>query len=377
MPAQYGRCDREIKCGHHEKPVSTEDVKKSSYSARKNLSIRNNVKGNRKIYIPPKVFERTKHSTELNQFYNNLIKNVPFPFDGNYVKDVLKYYEVGTVDFLSDYEGAVCFPFIDIESQIHGVQVKTFDNANHTTDTKSLNYLLQKKFKRINHPIPKWLHEYQEQSGKYTCLFGEHLLKSFPNNPIAIVEAPKTAIYASLYFGMPKNSSDFLWLATGSLSYLTKDRILVLKDRSVMLFPDLSEDKTAFNKWKVKAETILKEIPSINIQTSNFLEVRASKEEQIKGLDLADFLIQLDWRVFQNELKKDISAKKPIHSKYIPTNKYVSTLRFENGLLMTKGYPAEWDIHAPYLTLECRKLIEQIVKTPTMLKLIQTADLQF
>jgi hypothetical protein len=44
---------------------------------------------------------------------------------------------------------------------------------------------------------------------------------------------------------------------------------------------------------------------------------------------------------------------------------------------MTKGYPAEWDIHAPYLTLECRKLIEQIVKTPTMLKLIQTADLQF
>lgn len=41
------------------------------------------------------------------------------------------------------------------------------------------------------------------------CLFGEHLLKKYPNKTVALVESEKTAIICSAL--MP----DYIWLATG------------------------------------------------------------------------------------------------------------------------------------------------------------------
>jgi len=64
-----------------------------------------------------------------------------------------------------------------------------------------------------NEPLPKWLEAYIRQDKRISCLFGEHLLSKYPNNPIALVEAPKTAVYGTLYFGFPETPKDFIWLA--------------------------------------------------------------------------------------------------------------------------------------------------------------------
>ena len=52
--------------------------------------------------------------------------------------------------------------------------------------------------------LPNWLTPYKKNESKVSCLFGEHLLSKYPHNPIALVEAPKTAIYSTLYFGTPE-----------------------------------------------------------------------------------------------------------------------------------------------------------------------------
>ena len=83
---------------------------------------------------------------------------------------------------------------------------------------------------------------------KVSCLFGEHLLSKYQTNPIALVEAPKTAIIATLYFGFPDNPKNFLWLAVYNLSSLNIDKCKVLQGRKVFLLPDLN----AFDNWSQK-----------------------------------------------------------------------------------------------------------------------------
>src|SRR5690606_3912558 len=75
-----------------------------------------------------------------------------------------------------------------------------------------------------------WVHAIQLKEGKINsfqlnqCLFGLHLIKKYQKN-IAIVESEKTACVMSLLF------DKYLWLATGSLKGLTKEKIECLKER--------------------------------------------------------------------------------------------------------------------------------------------------
>lgn len=102
-------------------------------------------------------------------------------------------------------------------------------------------------------------------------------------------------------------------------------------------------------------------------------EIKAINDGIEEGLKSPIYQIQNDSKTSRREVK---NVYVDSSTQFIPTNEYVSTLHFENGLLMTKGYPAEWDIHAPYISVKCRELIEQIVNTPMMLKLVQTAELE-
>jgi len=100
--------------------------------------------------------------------------------------------------------GAICFPFIDVDQNIRAVQEKIFDDNNHTDKSKKyhtswLHSRLQYSQYR-NKPLPDWLKAYLNNDIKVSCLFGEHLLNKYPQNPVGLVEAPKTAIYGTLYF---------------------------------------------------------------------------------------------------------------------------------------------------------------------------------
>ena len=137
--------------------------------------------------------------------------------------------------------------------------------------------------------MPVWLPMYMNQDLKVSCLFGEHLLKRYPNNPIALVEAPKTAVYGAAYFGLPKDSNHLLWLAVYNLSSLNVERCRVLTGREVTLFPDLSVGGKAFELWSDRTDKIRKEIEGA-FHVSEFLEWIASDRDREKGMDLADYL---------------------------------------------------------------------------------------
>jgi hypothetical protein len=138
------------------------------------------------------------------------------------------------------------------------------------------------------------------------CFFGEHLLKD-QQKPVAIVESEKTAVVASIYL------PDYIWLACGGINNLNAERCRVLKDRKVMLFPDLG----GYDKWSDKAKKLL-HISHFNV--SNLLERKATNEEKQQGLDLADYLLKFSLSKFNSAKKTDLEKlikKNPALNKLI------------------------------------------------------------
>jgi len=156
--------------------------------------------------------------------------------------------------------------------------------------------------------LPEWLEAYTKQDKRISCLFGEHLLSKYPNNPVALVEAPKTAVYSTLYCGLPETPDSLLWLAVYNKSSLTFDKLKVLQGRFVYVFPDLSKDGNTFKEWETKAKEFAKRMPGTRFIFSDLLEQLAPEQDKIEGNDLADYLIKQDWRLFR---KRNIQEQTP------------------------------------------------------------------
>ena len=112
------------------------------------------------------------------------------------------------------------------------------------------------------------------------CLFGEHLLAKYPDKPVVLVEAEKTAIIGAAV--MPECN----WLATGGKGQLN-DRVDVLEGRKVVAFPDAD----AYDTWKEKVS----ERPWLSIHVSDYILRKATPEQQAVGADVADILIE--WKL--------------------------------------------------------------------------------
>jgi hypothetical protein len=125
----------------------------------------------------------------------------------------------------------------------------------------------------------------------------------FPDNPIVLFEAPKTAIYCSLYFGLPKKKDDFIFLAVYNKSSFSFDKLKVLEGRRVIIFPDLSKNGNTYEEWQDKAKQYEKQLKNTRFIFSDLLEKNASDEDRDKGFDIADFLIKQDWRLFRKNFK--------------------------------------------------------------------------
>ena len=316
LPERYGRCDREVKCTYHLNPY------KDGYGKEEN---------NHGLWqspapavtaaaacIPVNVLRQTLMGYEQNQFIKNLLYNVPFPFEVKDIENVIAQYFLGFI-LEGDRAGAVTFPFIDVNGGVRTIQVKEFDFTNHTTGTDFLHSILERSLRNSNEPLPDWLNAYLKNEKKVTCLFGDHLLKKYYHNPIALVEAPKTAVYGTLYFGFPDDPCNLLWMAVYNLSSLTVEKCQSLKGRHVYLFPDLSKDGKAFELWSRKARELSEQLPETFFKVSDLLEKEASLSERLKGSDLADFLIKQDWRKFRSQPQKGAKGAKgaPLNKTFI------------------------------------------------------------
>lgn len=300
LPNEYGKCDREVNCGYHLNPY------KNGYAKDKNNAIIPTYNNNKvavkhkQVFIPKEVFYKTRTAYQENSFIQNLLNNITYPFNADDIEKIIAQYHLGTVT--KGYcKGGTTFPFIDIDNNVRAIQVKTFNKSNYTINTNFLHAIIEKHYNRNQKEVPQWLKEYNSNDTKVSCLFGEHLLSKYTHNPIALVEAPKTAIYGTLYFGFPNNPKNLLWLAVYNLSSLNLKKCKALKGRKVFLFPDLSKESKAYNLWSTKAQNIQSKLENSTFIVSNLLEQLAPNQDRDKGKDIADYLIKLNWQDFREK----------------------------------------------------------------------------
>lgn len=335
LPSQYGICDRKVNCGYYLNP-HTDGYLNQNFNFKKGQipKFQQNIGNNIKLLnpIPDEILIETlrPESYQQNVFIQNLMHHVAYPFDPKDIEKVISQYYLGTVcdGYMS---GGITFPYIDIQGHVRAIQVKKFDQNNHTTSTSFIHSIIQKKYLEKNEEIPDWLKGYLNNDKKVACSFGEHLLNKYPVNPIALVEAPKTAIYGTIYFGFPDNPANLLWLGVYNLSSLSYDKCKVLKNRRVYLFPDLSKNGHAFELWTKKAVELQKKIAGSRFIVSNLLEIYSQEEDKSTGSDLADYLIELDWRRFRTKNKILQYEQKPFEQIIKDTKpEIISSLFSEN-----------------------------------------------
>ncbi len=326
LPEYYGRCDRESKCSYFLNPYLDGYAKAINEQEQGNCSeFANNWKPqsktikpqptNENVFIPFDIFKNTLQTEryENNVFIQNLLKRIVFPFEAKDVEKVISLYYLGTIS--KGYRfGANTFPFIDIKGNIRAIQVKQFNEANHTTSTDFIHSIIEKHCIQNNKPLPEWLEMYIKNDKKVSCLFGEHLLSKYPRNPVALVEAPKTAVYCSLYFGLPELPENLIWLAVYNKSSFAFDKMKVLQGRDVYTFPDLSKDGNTFNEWKQKSKDIENKLKETKFIFSDLLEQIAPETDKQNGYDIADYLIQHDWRLFRKKNIKEQPELIPVEN---------------------------------------------------------------
>ncbi len=322
LPEQYGRCDKGD--GHYFVNPYSDGYAKAVWEQEQKVT------GVTKVTVPKQKYFRTQPKPqptpepvffdfdtfkqtlqleryEKNTFIQNLFYRVQFPFEVEEVTKVIQLYRLGTV--ANGYRaGANTFPFIDIKGNVRAVQVKQFDEQNHTTGTDFLHSIIEKHHTRNNKPLPEWLEAYTRQDKRISCLFGEHLLSKYHSNPVALVEAPKTAVYGTLYFGLPETPESLIWLAVYNKSSFSFDKLKVLQGRFVYVFPDLSKDGNTLKEWETKAKEYESRLPGTRFIFSDLLEQLAPERDKSEGNDLADYLIKLDWRLFR---KRNIQEQPP------------------------------------------------------------------
>ncbi len=268
LPEKYGRCDREINCGYHLSPYA--DGFASGHPG--NWTPSPPPLPLPVSYIHPDIFRASLTAYHHNHFVCWL-KEL---FDEATVRKLIARYHLGTS---RHWRGATVFWQVDPSGKVRSGKIMLFD---------------PKTGKRVKHPFNhiNWVHTVMKMQNfnLQQCYFGYHLLKDENKlKPAAIVESEKSAIVASEY--LPQ----FVWLAAGSLGNLNAEKFSILKNRGVVLFPDLG----CFERWSQKAEELKRIFPGTPIIVSSLLEAHCDTAEKKRGMDLCDFLIHHDLKTYQ------------------------------------------------------------------------------
>ncbi|MVM33251.1 hypothetical protein GO755_24640 [Spirosoma sp. HMF4905] len=334
LPEIYGLCDRVSNCGYHlspyhksstgltyadqlyeqegrqwtdQKPYQRTGAFRSAIDSPAPQRI------TPVIAIPDELFQQSLGHYERNQFACLLRQH----FGMGAAQELLNRFQVGTS---SRWPGACVFWYIDEQNRKRGGQIKLFGQDWHTekyydqhgrkcSKTSWVHSVLLYRCRSQQVPPPQWLIDYQETGACCPCLFGLPQLHSVSaDQPVAIVEAPKTAILSTPYF------PDYVWLAVGSLTYLNSSesglqRLAPIRARPVTFFPDLSKDGSAFDSWSRIADELNQ--VGFQISVSRLLESNATDKERADGFDLADFILDKwkgyppDWDVSNDLLSEN------------------------------------------------------------------------
>lgn len=285
-----GICNRAIKCGYHYPPrqyfadhpelwksrsgkyiSQSNNNPISSHNTNRRPSKHSKTKPQLSLAAPPKMdLIPRKYVKESVSANSNFVRFLCKHFTRENVKKAIEDYALGATK-----NGSVIFWQIDIKGNVRTGKIMQYNPGTG---------------KRIKHKSGaiNWVHNILKRSDrKYTnynldqCYFGEHLLKFYPNKTIAIVEAEKTAVIASMIF------DNYNWLAAGNLNGLNIEKSKVLRDKHVILFPDAG----CYQRWTKKSMQIKSEV-FCKIETSHLIENHATADQTTDGYDIADYIIE-------------------------------------------------------------------------------------
>ena len=232
-----GCCDHILSCGFHRKPDTTVNLEpiKVSY-----------------IKKPPTFI---KDFSNIDEHPNgNLFRSLLKHFPESEVLDVYKRYKVSSTSL--KWANSEIFPQVDLDGNWRTAKIMLYDDNG----------------KRVKHPYShvSWIHSKINDYVLEQCLFGLHLVTDDVND-IFIVESEKTAIICSLFF------KDSIFLATGGLNNVKKDKFKDIAYKRVVAIPD----KCAYDVW-------YKAFTDLNVRISRILE---DNDEVKAGEDFADYLL--------------------------------------------------------------------------------------
>lgn len=249
LDGEFGRCDRETKCAHHNLPK--------------------NSKGGFFVRCKPKP-KPSFHSLDLlkkslsGSRKNNFIEFLKTLFTVEEVTEVVSKYSIGTSNH---FEGATIFWQIDNLERIHAGKIMQY---------------IPETGKRAKSPEGKgrmnWVHSVNktEDFTLDQCLFGLHLINEANQKTVAIVESEKTAIIMSIF------KPEYTWLSTGSKQAFKQSILEPIKQFKIVAFPDKSE----YEDWKQRASEL--NAKGFKILVSDWIE----KTDLESGSDLADVFIK-------------------------------------------------------------------------------------
>ena len=259
FPDYVGRCNHEQKCGYNytpkmyfdENPMAKERLSEEFVPVSKpRISL-----SPAPSFIEPEIMRQSLKLYRTNKLFQFL----SFHFGQEATEELMLRYHVGTS---KHWPGATVFWQVDISGRVRTGKVMLYNPENGRRIKEPHNYIT-------------WVHSIlkKENFNLRQCLFGEHLLSSDQQRPVALVESEKSALISSFY--LPQ----YLWIASGGKNgAFNRDAMSVLRNRRVLLFPDLG----ATDYWNSKMEMIR----SLGIEVSlfDFMERNATKEERDAGL---------------------------------------------------------------------------------------------
>lgn len=253
LSPEFGRCDREQNCRYFRKPEMETDYRTTIID-----------------HNPPYI-SHMSHDLVQASMSKGLSSNLTIWLSGLFgeekVANAAREYKLGQS---RRWDGATVFWQVDISNRVRTGKIMLYDcNGKRVKDPFSHISWAHSVLKIPNYNLKQ-------------CFFGEHLIPQRPDATIAIVESEKTAVIASLFV------PEMIWIATGGKNgCIWKDTSVsnVLSGRRVVMFPDLG----AFDDWENAANHLAKS----HISISTTLEEFASEQDKEKGLDIADYLIEL------------------------------------------------------------------------------------
>lgn len=223
-----GRCDHEQSCGYHMKP--------SEYFRQNGWGRDKHDLQPRKPFVPKPLppfrplamdYVVKSHSTRsrLWQWVQGDVAQ-RLSLTAERLRQVFDDYMVGATR-----QGDVIFWQIDQGGRVHGGHIMHYGADGHRQGFQGWTHipLIREGVLPLDWQL-------------YQCLYGEHLLRRYPDRHVCLVESEKTALLMALC--QPR----LLWLATAGSGGLSRERTECLRGRRVTLFPDSG----CYAKWKEK-----------------------------------------------------------------------------------------------------------------------------